>query len=188
MLAACTAAQVRTVLSSRAFVERGKLGAAVARMEGTVALHLAGGRPRQPPPRRQAPRLARRPPPPHPPRAPACLPTPPAAILFTSGSEGAPKGVVLSHRNILANIAQVAAVIDFTEADRCFNAMPMFHAFGLSAATLLPLLSGVRSFLYPSPLHYRIVPELIYDTDSTVAFGTDTFLTGWARFAHPYDF
>ena len=79
-------------------------------------------------------------------------------------------------------------MVDFNSADRVFNAMPMLHAFGLTGATLLPLLSGVRTFLYPSPLHDRIVPRLIYATDSTVAFGTDTFLAGWARFAHPYDF
>jgi acyl-[acyl-carrier-protein]-phospholipid O-acyltransferase/long-chain-fatty-acid--[acyl-carrier-protein] ligase len=82
----------------------------------------------------------------------------------------------------------LAAVVDFNSADRVFNAMPMFHSFGLTGGTLLPLLSGVRIFFYPSPLHYRVVPELIYDTNSTIAFGTDTFLTGWARFAHPYDF
>ena len=187
MLSACAAADARVVLSSRAFVERAKLGAAVAQMEREVRFvwveDLRAGFGRAAKLRglldaRLARRLAGA-------RADA---DGPAAVLFTSGSEGTPKGVVLSHRNILANIAQVAAVVDFNSADRVFNAMPMFHSFGLTGATLLPLLSGVRTFLYPSPLHYRIVPELIYDTDSTIAFGTDTFLTGWARFAHPYDF
>jgi acyl-[acyl-carrier-protein]-phospholipid O-acyltransferase/long-chain-fatty-acid--[acyl-carrier-protein] ligase len=187
MLAACAAAQVNSVLSSRAFIERAKLAPAVARMEGAVRFvwledvraglglgaKLRGW---------FDAKLARRLP-----GARAAADSA-ATVLFTSGSEGTPKGVVLSHRNILANIAQVAAVVDFNSADRVFNAMPMFHSFGLTGGTLLPLLSGVRTFFYPSPLHYRIVPELIYDTDSTIAFGTDTFLTGWARFAHPYDF
>ena len=187
MLGACTAAAVSTVLSSRAFVEKGKLETVVALMERQVSFvwledvraglgawtKLRGWWDA-----RRARRL----------RGACVSPDAPAAVLFTSGSEGTPKGVVLSHRNILANIAQIAAVADFNSADRVFNTMPMFHAFGLTGGTLLPLLSGVRTFYYPSPLHYRIVPELIYDTDSTIAFGTDTFLTGWARFGHPYDF
>ena len=111
-----------------------------------------------------------------------------AAILFTSGSEGVPKGVVLSHRNILTNAAQAAARIDFGRQDKVFNVLPVFHSFGLTVGMMLPLVSGVPIYLYPSPLHYRTVAELIYGVNATIMFGTDTFLNGYARVAHPYDF
>jgi acyl-[acyl-carrier-protein]-phospholipid O-acyltransferase/long-chain-fatty-acid--[acyl-carrier-protein] ligase len=112
----------------------------------------------------------------------------PAVILFTSGSSGTPKAVVLSHRNLQANRHQLQVRIDFNRQDRLFNCLPVFHAFGLTGGTLVPLLAGVPVFMYPTPLHYGVIPELVYQTNTTLLFGTNTFLAGYARRAHPYDF
>ena len=183
ILAACKAARLDTILTSRAFVEKGKLDALIAALEREIKIvYLDDIRPtitlgdklrglldyKKP--------LVQR------------SPDDWAVILFTSGSEGTPKGVVLSHRNMLANAAQAAARIDFGREDKVFNVLPVFHSFGLTVGLILPLVSGVRIYLYPSPLHYRNVPELVYGVNATILFGTDTFLNGYARAAHPYDF
>ena len=183
VLGACRAAQVDTIVTARAFIEKARLEKLVAQLEKQVRLvyledirktvsfadKLRGAL------RAKKPLIARK-------------PDDWAAILFTSGTEGMPKGVVISHRNVLANVAQVEARIDFGRDDRLFMALPTFHSFGFMGGIVLPLISGVPTFLYPSPLHYRTVPELVYGICATYLFGTDTFLTGYARMANPYDF
>jgi acyl-[acyl-carrier-protein]-phospholipid O-acyltransferase/long-chain-fatty-acid--[acyl-carrier-protein] ligase len=183
ILAACKAAQVTTILTSRVFVEKGRLDNMVAAVAKEIAIvYLEDIRPTITLMDKIRGLM----------RAGAALVPRKAddwaAILFTSGSEGTPKGVVLCHRNMLANAAQARARVDFGREDKVFNVLPLFHSFGLTVGMVLPLVSGVRLYLYPSPLHYRTVPELIYGVNATIMFGTDTFLAGYARSAHPYDF
>lgn len=188
---ACETAKLTHVLTSRRFIDMGKLENVVAAITnaGVTLVYLEDLRKQLGVADKAYALLARVWPEMldrlHKPRA---KPDDAAVVLFTSGSEGTPKGVVLSHRNIRANCHQIGSRVDFGPTDIVFNCLPMFHSFGLTGGTLLPILSGLRTFYYPSPLHYRIVPELVYDTNATILFGTDTFLGGYARFAHPYDF
>ncbi|MCL2021371.1 MAG: bifunctional acyl-ACP--phospholipid O-acyltransferase/long-chain-fatty-acid--ACP ligase [Betaproteobacteria bacterium] len=187
MQAACDAAEIRTLITSRAFVEQAKFADKLAALRGLQRVVYLEDLREKMTLRDKLwlmgwalwfPRLVEV-------RAGS---EDPAVVLFTSGSEGKPKGVVLSHRAILANIAQIQAIIDIAPNDRVLNVLPVFHSFGLTAGTLLPVLTGAGVFLYPSPLHYRVIPELAYDRACTVLFGTSTFLGNYARFAHPYDF
>ena len=190
LISACRTAQVRTVCTSRAFMDAANLQAQIAALNEQVQIRfLEDLRPRATLPvklRGLARALApgwnfRR-------LAGPVQAGDPAVILFTSGSEREPKGVVLTHRNLLANVAQARAVLDIMPSDVILNALPMFHAFGLTTATLTPLLLGTRVILYPSPLHYHVIPELSYERRATVLFGTNTFLMGYGRDADPYDF
>lgn len=189
-LTSCRTAQVRVIFSSHKFVEVGKLTTFMQDLvTGGIQIHyLEDVRATISPLNKLLGLLA------------AYVPTwaytltcpnldphSPAVILFTSGTEGTPKGVVLSHYNLQSNRYQVAARIDFSPKDRVFNVLPLFHSFGLGIGTVLPVLFGIRVFLYPSPLHYRVIPELLYTNNATILFSTDTFLTGYARYANAYD-
>jgi acyl-[acyl-carrier-protein]-phospholipid O-acyltransferase/long-chain-fatty-acid--[acyl-carrier-protein] ligase len=111
----------------------------------------------------------------------------PAVVLFTSGTEGEPKGVVLSHRNILANLGQVRAHIDIYPGDVVFNPLPIFHCFGLTVGTLLPLIAGVKLVCHPTPLQPREIARRIRTTGATILLSTDTFINQYARAGEPGD-
>ncbi|MFZ4552968.1 MAG: AMP-binding protein [Burkholderiales bacterium] len=176
---ACRAARVRCIVTSRSFVDKAGLAPTIARLEAPVhylederaALTLsdkawivaAGWLPRLFLPSGDRER--------------------PAVILFTSGSEGMPKGVVLSHRALLANVAQIVSMLALAPGHVVFNALPVFHSFGLTAGALLPLLTDMRGVLYLSPLHYKQIPSLIRKAKATILFGTNTFLAHYADHA-----
>jgi acyl-[acyl-carrier-protein]-phospholipid O-acyltransferase / long-chain-fatty-acid--[acyl-carrier-protein] ligase len=185
---ACATAQVRTIITSRRFIDMGKLEDLLAGLEedhriifledvrksikggdkigGLIASKFARGAVNKG----------------------NIKPSDPAVILFTSGSEGTPKGVVLSHANLVANIRQIQAFAPsiIGAADTVlFNPLPIFHSFGLTTGPLLGLLAGLRTFIYPSPLHFKQIPKLVGETKATLLVATDTFLMGYARAAEP---
>jgi acyl-[acyl-carrier-protein]-phospholipid O-acyltransferase/long-chain-fatty-acid--[acyl-carrier-protein] ligase len=183
--AACELAGVKRVLTSHRFIEQGKLHDVVDTLETlTTVTYLediretigiadkafaaaAGAFPSR--------------------FRTATRPDEPGVILFTSGSFGAPRGVVLSQRNLVANVRQVAAHIELDTRWVFFNPLPTFHCFGLTGGVLLPILSGLKAFQYPSPLHTRQIPPLVRDTHASVLLATDTFVNQYARAAEPGD-
>ena len=183
---ACHAAGIRTVITSREFLSKANLTAEVEGLRDVELLYLEDLRPRFTLVDKlwlmgyalRAPLRA----------VPAGDPESAAVVLFTSGSEGKPKGVVLSHRAILANVAQILSVLEFGPEDRVLNALPIFHCFGLTGGVFVPLVSGARLVLYTSPLHFKVIPELVRDKACTILFSTGTFLNQYARQAGPDDF
>lgn len=190
VIRACKTGKIKTIYTSRKFIENAKLEELATALEDEVRLvyledlskrisviNKLAGLFRSFYPQAHYRRLAKN-----------ISPDDPAVILFTSGSESSPKGVVLSHSNALANYAQVSCHIDFRPHDLIFSCLPLFHTFGLNVGFLMPLFGGSKIFLYPTPLHYRAIPELVYELEATILFGSNTFLKGYARHANPYDF
>lgn len=187
--AACELAEIKTIVTSRRFVEQGKLDDIIAALgEGRQVLWLEDvratltsfGKLRGVLDTWMARRI----------HAQAKVgPDDAAVVLFTSGTEGTPKGVVLSNANLVANAYQVKALAGdiLTPDDVFFDPLPIFHSFGLTAGLLTAVLNGMKSVLYPSPLHYRQIPKLIAGTHATFMLGTDTFLQGYARAAGEND-
>ncbi|MEO1105809.1 MAG: AMP-binding protein, partial [Pseudomonadota bacterium] len=104
-----------------------------------------------------------------------------AAIVFTSGAEGDPKGVVLTHRNFMANAAQIVAALPLERAKIFFNPLPVFHSYGLGPGMILPLVTGRKLVLHPSPLRAKEVAQRIFETKANILLATDTFLRQYAR-------
>ena len=185
LAAACTVARISNIVTSRAFLEKARLTELIAQLPNIQIHYLEDMKARV----RLgtscgsvgtgfSPALL----------ASVSRPEDAAIVLFTSGSEGRPRASCTRTIRCSSNVAQIRAVADFTPLDKFMIALPVFHSFGLACGIIMPLVSGCKAFLYPSPLHYRIIPELVYDRNCTVLFGTSTFLANYGKFAHPYDF
>jgi len=179
--AACETAQVKTILTARRFIEQGNLAHLITALENDFKIvyledlresvstldkmrGLADA---------SLPHMAKT----------KVDPDAPGVILFTSGTEGAPKGVVLTHANIVANVCQIAGHVDLNPDDIVFNPLPIFHCFGLTGGVYLPVLNGMKCVLFPSPLQAKTIVGLVKETKSTILFATDTFCFQYARSA-----
>ena len=111
-----------------------------------------------------------------------------AVLLFTSGSSGDPKGVILTHRNLLANINQFSSRLNLSRTDRVLGCLPLFHSFGCTVTTLFPLIEGYTTVTYPSPIDSSRLANLIEKHRVTLVLGTPTFLRGYLRKAKPEQF
>lgn len=179
LLAACKAAQVTRIITAQKFIDLANLEKLVEELSASVEIILLEDVREALKPQDKALALLG-------PLLPSILaatpdPEDPGVILFTSGTEGAPKGVVLSHRNIMANIEQISAHVELEPSDKFFNPLPTFHCYGLTAGALWPILNGHPVVFHPSPLQTKIIPKRIFETGSTVLFATDTFLSQYMR-------
>jgi acyl-[acyl-carrier-protein]-phospholipid O-acyltransferase/long-chain-fatty-acid--[acyl-carrier-protein] ligase len=108
-----------------------------------------------------------------------------AVLLFTSGSTGAPKGAVISHRNVVGNVSQFRQLLDATKDDAILASLPFFHTFGSTVTLWYPLIEGVRIVTYPNPLEAAKNAALIERYKLTLLLATPTFLRGYLRKVDP---
>lgn len=179
LIAACKAAEVTRVVTAKRFIDIAGLETLIEELSASLEIVLLENVRETLKPQDKALALIG----PMLPSLLAATPDPEEAgvILFTSGTEGAPKGVVLSHRNIMANVEQISAHVELEPTDKFFNPLPTFHCYGLTAGALWPILNGHPVVLHPSPLQTKIIPKRIFETGSTVLFATDTFLSQYMR-------
>ncbi|NNL90101.1 MAG: AMP-binding protein [Marinicaulis sp.] len=179
ILSACAAAEVTKIVTAKKFVDLANLDKLISELEGNVEIIFLEDVKEKIGWREKFLAIAG-------PLIPSLFAAQPhfdepGVILFTSGTEGAPKGVVLSHQNIIANIEQISAHVELLPTDIFFNPLPTFHCYGLTAGALWPILNGHPVVLHPSPLQTKIIPQRIQESGSTVMFATDTFLSQYMR-------